>query len=79
MAKKCPRCTRPMDVHREEYEAFCHKCMIVVGMPRAAYNDIKAEALDFNGDEDAFAATWIVPNMARRAYRAAKVQKEREG
>jgi len=63
-----------MDVHREEYEAFCHDCMVVSFMPRAAFNDLKAMASDFDGDEDAFAESVIVPKMGRRAYRAAKKQ-----
>ena len=57
---------------RDEYEAFCDRCMIVVNMNRAAFNDIKKEALSFEGTEDEFAAGWIVPHMARRAYRSAK-------
>lgn len=70
--KHCPQCKHPMDINREEYEAFCHDCMIVVGMPRSAFNDLKAMAADFEGDEDAFAESVIVPDMARRAYHAAR-------
>ena len=71
-ARLCPECKRPMDIHRDEYEAFCHECMVVAFMSRAAFNDIKAMAVDFSGDENAFAATISLPHMARRAYRAAK-------
>jgi hypothetical protein len=50
--------------------------MIVVGMSCAAYNDMKAEARDFEGSEDDFAASFMsdsyVNDMARRAYRKAK-------
>jgi len=61
-----------MDVHRCEYEAYCHDCMIVAFMPRAAFNDLKAMAAEFDGDEDAFAESVSLPKMGRRAYRAAK-------
>ena len=70
--KRCPECGEPMRVCREEYEAFCDDCMIVAWMPRAAFNDLKAEATTFEGTEDEFATSFTVPNMARRAYRAAR-------
>ncbi|HUW95969.1 MAG TPA: hypothetical protein VMW58_09280 [Anaerolineae bacterium] len=71
-SKRCPKCQEPMRVYREECEAFCDDCMIVVFMRRAAFNDLKAEAATFEGTEDEFATSCIVPNMARRAYRAAR-------
>lgn len=72
--KKCPECEQPMDVSRDEYEALCLHCMIAVGMPRSAYNDMKKIALTFEGDEDAFAASFMSygRDMARRAFRKAK-------
>ena len=74
--KKCPECGEPMDVHREEYEAFCHSCMIVAGMPRAIYNDLKKAAAGHDGDEDSFINTIMegygVRDVARRAFRKAK-------
>ena len=61
-----------MREEREECEAFCDRCMIVLPMNRAIFNDIKKAALVFEGSEDEFASRWLVPNMARRAYRSAR-------
>jgi len=72
MTRKCPECGRTMWEIRDEYEALCDHCMIVVQMNRAAFNDLKKYARSFEGTEDEFAVKYIVPEMARRAYRAAK-------
>ena len=36
------------------------------------FNSLKAEAMKFTGTEDEFAAEYIVPGIARRAYRSAR-------
>ncbi len=66
-----------MRLEREEYEAFCDSCMIVVPLLRAAYNDMKAAARTYDGTEDEFEVKWMeaVRPMARRAYRAAKKER----
>ena len=73
----CKRCGHKLRIYREEYEMLCDGCMTAWPMPRAAFNDIKAAALRFVGTEDEFVLTWMddsyVRDMARRAYRAAKV------
>jgi len=68
----CKECGYKLRIYREEYEMLCDGCMTAWSMPRACFNDLKRMASKFSGTEDEFAKSVILPNMARRAYRAAK-------
>ena len=71
----CKECGHKLRIYRYECEMLCDGCMTAWPMPRACFNDLKRMASKFSGTEDEFAKSVILPNMARRAYRAAKKDK----